>query len=289
MDPAQRIVLIGATGRTGRHVLDRLDRAGARLTAVGRQPARPDWLPPHIGWATADLDDAPALTAALAGADIVVSCAFAGYTRNLLAALPPGPVRLVLMGSVRRYLPVFDGDGQAVAEAEALFAASGRPGVMLHASMIFGMADDRNVSRIIGWARRWPRWLPLPVPLPGGGGRLVQPIHVDDVARAVAAAVERPQADGPPIILAGPQPITYARMVRLCAARAGRWAVPVPIPIAVLAILVRLAGRLGLALPVNLDQLRRSGIDKRFDPGDMIARLAVEPVDFKTGLARMPG
>ncbi len=288
MDPQQRIVLIGATGRTGRRVLEHLDRAGAAVTAVGRQAARPDWLPTHVGWATADLDDAPALATALADADIVVSCAFAGFTANLLTALPARPVRLVLMGSVRRYLPVFDGDGRTVAEAEALFAASGRAGVMLHASMIFGMPDDRNVSRILGWARRWPRWLPLPVPLPGGGGRLVQPIHVDDVARAVVAAIERPEADGPPIVLAGPRPITYARMVRLCAAHAGRWAVPLPIPLGALALLLKLATRLGLKLPLSLEQLRRSTVDKQFDPADMIRRLAVEPMDFQAGLARTP-
>src|SRR3546814_3666916 len=67
------------------------------------------------------------------------------------------------------------------------------------------------------------------LPLPGGGRNLVQPILVDDLASAVAAAV---RAVDPPrsIVLAGPEPMTYAEMVKACAGAVGRRARVVPAP-----------------------------------------------------------
>src|SRR5262249_58219476 len=74
----------------------------------------------------------------LAAVDVAVSCAHAKSTDAILGAVADTPTRLVLMGSVRRYLAIPDRDGAEIAEAERRFYASGRPGVMLHASMIFG-------------------------------------------------------------------------------------------------------------------------------------------------------
>src|SRR3546814_17296811 len=75
-------------------------------------------------------------------------------------------------------------------------------------SDLYGSGRDRNVGRLLDLAARWPRALPMILPLPGGGRNLVQPILVDDLASAVAAAV---RAVDPPrsIVLAGPVPITY--------------------------------------------------------------------------------
>jgi nucleoside-diphosphate-sugar epimerase len=193
----------------------------------------------------------------------------------------------VLMGSVRRYLPIPDRDGAEIAEGERLFQASGQPGVMLHASMIFGAPDDGNVSRILGLLARWPTGLPIVLPLPDGGRRLVQPIFIDDVAAAVVAAVERPASDGPPLVLAGPVPIPYRRMVEQCAAARGRRARVVAVPLGLLVALAATAARCGIALPLDAAELRRAGEDKAFDVAPMIERLGVRPIDFATGLARM--
>src|SRR3546814_12602351 len=78
----------------------------------------------------------------------------------------------------------------------------------------------RNVGRLLDLAARWPRALPMILPLPGGGRNPVQPILVDDLASAVAAAV---RAVDPPrsIVLAGPEPMTYAAMVKACSGAVG--------------------------------------------------------------------
>ena len=55
---------------------------------------------------------------------------------------------------------------------------------MLHPTMIYGAQGEDNVQRLAALLRRLPF-----VPLPGGGRALVQPIHQDDVTRAIRAAL----------------------------------------------------------------------------------------------------
>jgi len=285
------VAVIGATGRTGRRVVARLCDGGHAVTALGLTEAKLGLLDGRADAHAIDLggdgETRARLATLLAPAEVVVSCAHARFTGAVLAALPARGPRLVLMGSVRRYLPIPDRDGAEIAAGERAFDASGRPGVMLHASMIFGTADDGNVSRVLRLLSRWPAAMPIVLPLPAGGRRLVQPIFIDDVAAAVVAAVERPASDGPPLVLAGPTPIAYRQMIEQCAAALGRRARIVAVPIGALVALAAAAARCGIKLPLDAAELRRAGQDKAFDIAPMIARLGVHPVDFATGLARM--
>ncbi len=124
----------------------------------GRRPARP-----------------AALAAALAGAGRVASTAHARHAPAVLAAAPPD-ARFVFLGSTRKFTRWPDAHGNGVLAGERRCCASGRPGVMLHPTMIYGAEGEDNVQRLAALLRRLPV-----VPLPGGGRALVQPIHQDDV------------------------------------------------------------------------------------------------------------
>jgi putative NADH-flavin reductase len=68
-----RITVFGATGRTGRHVVEQALDAGHQVTAVVRDPARLP-VPPRAGLtvATASLEDRAAVLRAVTDADAVV-------------------------------------------------------------------------------------------------------------------------------------------------------------------------------------------------------------------------
>lgn len=282
-----RVAVIGATGRTGRRVVAALCGRGHTVVALGHSAGKLGGLDPRAAGLAVDLSVPDGrLPQRLAGADVVASCAHAKFTDAILDAAPPA-ARLVLMGSVRRYLTIPDRDGIQIGEAEGRLLGSGRAGVMLHASMIFGAPDDGNVARVLGVLGRWPARLPIVLPLPDGGRRLVQPILIDDVVAAVVAAVERPASAGPPIVLAGAAPLPYRDMIRLCAAALGRRARVLPVPGVLLRGAASLAAAVGVRLPLNAAELRRAGEDKRFDTAPMIARLGVTPLDFPTALARV--
>lgn len=280
-----KLGVLGATGKTGRYLVARLCEDGHDVVAVGRDTARLAALDSRAARRIADLEAPETVAAALAGAERVVSLAHARYTAAVLTGLPEGCERVVLTGSIRRFSRLDDPAADAVRAGEAAFAASGRPGVMLHPSMIYGAPEDRNVNRLLRLIRRWPRWLPLVLPLPGGGRHLVQPVHVDDMIAALVAALTRREAPGPPIVVAGPEPISYAAMARACAAALGRRAFILPLPLPILIATAGLLTRLGRRAPFDAAELRRATEDKRFDVADMEGRLGVRPRGFEAGLA----
>ena len=280
-----RVALLGATSKTGRHVVASLCARGHAVRALGRDAARLETLDPRAERRVADLGQKETLAAALGGVDVVASLAHARHIPDLLRALPtPGP-RLVLTGSVRIFTRLPDKAADAVRAGMAAFERSGRPGVVLLPSMIFGAPEERNVNRLIAFFRRLPPGLPIPIPLPDGGRHLVQPVYFEDMVAAFVAAIERPEADGPPIVVAGTRPIAYAEMVRTVAQALGRRAIVVNFPISALATAVSAIARLGVPLPFSADEIRRAGEDKRFDVTPLHTRLGVTPRSFADGLA----
>ncbi|MBI1776128.1 MAG: SDR family oxidoreductase [Proteobacteria bacterium] len=273
-----RIAVCGATGRTGRRLIAHLLATGRDAVAVGRAPARLERIPATIPRRLADMDDRAALRAALADADVVVSCAPAKTVPNLIQALPAGLKRLVVMGSTRRFTRFADSFAAEVIAAEAALGASGLPYVMLHPTLIYGTGEDASLQRVVAYLRRIPV-----LPLPGGGG-LVQPIHVEDVVRALEAAmlVADPPRNG--MVIAGPTPMTYASMIRELARARGLKAIIVNIPLAPLLLLARLTALLPGLPTIRPEEVRRIVEDKSFDITEMRERLGVVPMSFAEGL-----
>nr|WP_198373187.1 NADH-ubiquinone oxidoreductase [Roseomonas rosulenta] len=228
----------------------------------------------------ADLRDPEALRRALAGATRIVSTAHARWAPALLAAAAPD-ASFVLMGSTRRFSRWPDAHGDGVRAGEAAFLASGRTGVMLHPTMIYGAQGEDNVRRLAALVARLPF-----APLPGGGRALVQPIHQDDVTRCLLAALRQAWREAGTIVIAGPAPLPYRDFLRAVAAAAGLRAPPIlPIPALPLRLLAPLT-RLIPGLPrVTADEIRRLTEDKDFDIGPMRRILGVEPIGLEQGLA----
>jgi nucleoside-diphosphate-sugar epimerase len=274
------IALIGASGRSGAALARALAAAGIAFVPVVRDAAK--WaalgLPGEAR--IADLRDTAALRAALAGAARIVSTAHARWTPAVLAAAE-AEACFVLMGSTRRYSRWPDAHGDGVRAGEAAFLASGRRGVMLHPTMIYGAEGEDNVRRLAALIAR------LPVaPLPGGGRALVQPIHQDDVTRCLMAALQRDWAEATSLVIAGPAPMPYRDFLAAVARAAGLSVPPIlPVPALPLRLLAPLT-RLIPGLPrIGADEIRRLTEDKAFDIGPMRAQLGIEPIPLAEGLA----
>ncbi len=278
--------VIGASGKSGAALVRALLARRIAVVPVARDAGR--WRAagiaahPLLGaLRLADLTDPVALRAALADASRAVCTAHARNTTALLAAAPPG-ARLVLLGSTRRFTRWLDAHGEGVLHGETALLNSGRSGVMLHPTMIYGAQGENNVRRLAALIRRLPV-----LPLPGGGSALVQPIHQDDVTACIVAAL---QVDwpGPHVLtIAGPSPLPYADFVRAVAA-AAKLARPrvMTLPAGLLMALAPLAARVPGLPSVSPDEIRRLGEDKAFDITQMTAILGVKPISLTEGLAR---
>lgn len=275
------VAVIGAAGRSGATLCRALLAAGRQIRPVVRDLGR--WR--ALGLAgearLADLRDPRAMARALEGAAAVVNCAHARHTPAVLAAAPPA-ARLVLLGSTRRFSRWPDEHGDGVRQGEAAFLASGRRGVMLHPTMIYGAAGEDNVQRLAALLRRLPF-----APLPGGGRALVQPIHQDDLTRCILAALEVDWQGPEALVVAGPEPLPYRDFVAAVARAAG---LPPPRILPLPAALLRAASPLTRIIPglprIRPDELRRLLEDKAFDVAPMRERLGVVGMPLDQGLAR---
>jgi nucleoside-diphosphate-sugar epimerase len=210
----RRIIVTGAGGFVGRHLVDRLVGAAALVTGIGRGAQPADW-PSGARWLRADLAE-PALYAfALAEADCVVHLAavtgkasradfFRGnvdVTNTLLAACRAAGVRrFVFVSSIaagfanRRHYHYAD----SKIAAEALVRASPLTSLIVRPTMILGPGSpiEQSLARL---AR-------LPVsPIFGNGRRLVEPVDVEDVADALAGLAQAPEIKPGTIELGGPE------------------------------------------------------------------------------------
>ena len=270
--------VVGASGRSGAALCRSMLADGLAWVPVVR--SAPRWAATGLPGVprVADLEDA-SLLAALRDARLVVSCSHARHIPAILAAAPQGE-RFVFLGSTRRFTRWPDAHGLGVQAGEAALRASGRAGVILHPTMVYGAAGEDNVQRLAALLRR----LPL-VPLPDGGRALVQPIHQSDVTRSLRAAMAVAWNGPEAVVVAGPAPLPYAQFVRAVAAAAGlRPPRIVLVPAGLLqavAPLMRLPG-----LPrIGADEIRRLGEDKAFAIDGMRRMLGIEPIALATGLA----
>jgi putative NADH-flavin reductase len=125
------IAVLGATGATGRHVVDRARRSGHDVVAVVRRPGA---LPPATGvqevvWR--DLADVDTLTAAVRGVDAVISA---------LGGADAGPTT-VCTDAMRSLIPAM-----ATAGTDRLIAVSAHGVLETHDASLYSRAVWRGVG-----------------------------------------------------------------------------------------------------------------------------------------------
>ena len=278
---ADRVHIIGASGRSGIALSRSLSADNVSLVPVVRDPAKWRLAGIAVPARLADLTDAARLRDALRDATHIVSCAHARHTAAVLAAAP-SDARFVFLGSTRKFTRWPDAHGNGVLAGEAAFVTSGRSGMMLHPTMIYGAQGEDNVQRLAAMLRR----LPI-VPLPGGGSALVQPIHQDDVTRAIRAALDRAWQGPNTLVIAGPAPLPYADFVRAVARASGRRQPRiVALPAGGLMTIAGILRYIPLLPGIDPAEVRRLLEDKSFDVQPMIETLGFTPISLQDGLAR---
>ena len=281
--PVGLAVVTGATGFVGPAVVRALRARlpNLALRCVVRATSRTDVIRlPGVTWAVADLRDPEALLAAFAGAKTLVNVASLGFdwTENVVRTAQQAAIRRAVFLGTTAILTRVPASSKAVrVRGEELVRESGLDWTILRPTMIYGTPGDRNVARLIRFMARWPI-----VPLVARHA-LQQPVHVEDVASAVAAVIDRPGTIGRTYNISGPEPLALETLAREVAAALGRRRLFVPVPLGPVAAAVGLWSRFARP-PITVEQVRRAEEDKNFDYADAARDFGFSPRDFKTGV-----
>jgi uncharacterized protein YbjT (DUF2867 family) len=146
------------------------------------------------------------------------------------------------------------GEGEIAVRAAFGGAALIRPAVM------FG-ADDAFLTTILDLTRRLPVY-----PVFGRGDTRLQPAYVEDVAEAVARALQWTERHAATFECAGPRVYTYEELIRTIARAAGLKCTLMPMPFAAWHALAFLAEMLP-SPPITRNQVELMEIDTVASPG----------------------
>lgn len=282
------VVVTGGSGFLGQSVLPRLTahshevRALAR-TQIAARTVQATGATPVFG----DLDDQPSLVEAFTGADTLVNLASLGFghaTAIVEAAEKAGVCRTVFISTTAIFTTLPATSKQVRIDAEDRIRNSALAWTIVRPTMIYGLPGDRNMERLLRFLCRTPVF-----PLPDGGSRLQQPVHVEDLADAVVATTERPATAFHTYDLAGPTPLTFRHLVLDAATAVGRRPLLISVPlrpaIQALSLYERISRRPGL----KTEQLERLAEDKSFDITSAREDLDFEPRPFAAAIRAEAG
>lgn len=229
-----RIVLLGATGFVGRHLLPVLSRRGHECRVASRDPARCRELRliPGVTLWPAPVLKPEHLEPMLQGADAAVNLVGilnergrngsgfhqvqVGTVENLVEACKAAGVKRVVQisalnaGKGKSHYLKSKGEAEAVLRSSEAIQAT-----LLQPSVIFGIGDS-FFNRFAALLRLTPV-LPLACP-----GSRMQPVWVGDVTAAVAESLDHPETIGKTLELGGPKVYTLKHLVQWTARTMGR-------------------------------------------------------------------
>jgi NADH dehydrogenase len=262
------VTVIGATGFLGRHTVRALAKAGWRIKAASRHPARGFFLRPlgsvgQIELVKCDVTDADSVGAAIRGSDAAVNLTgilfergqsfedvqAAGAANVAEAAAAAGISALVhvsAIGADRHSDSVY---ARTKAEGEEAIRRNFPGAVILRPSIVFG-PEDSFFNKFAGMARYFPA-----LPLIGGGKTRFQPVFVGNVAAAIVAGLDNPAARGRTFELGGPGVYSFKELMEITVRQTGRERALIPLPF-------RLAGIMAAFLQLlpgsvlTMDQVR---------------------------------
>jgi uncharacterized protein YbjT (DUF2867 family) len=288
------VVVFGGTGFLGRRIVRRLRTQPFTVRAASRNPQRvSDQLRASdagLEPVAADIHDERSVAASVAGARAVVNAVslyverraetfqsvhVAGAERLARLARAAGVERLIHIsgigadpGSSSAYIRS-RGHGEQVVRRAFPEATLIRPCVM------FG-PDDAFVTTILALLRRLPVY-----PMFGRGETRLQPVHVEDVAEAVARVIGREDSRGATFECGGPRVFSYDELIATIARAAQLQVRRYPVSFAVWRGLARLAE----ALPrpaLTRNQVELMQVDTVVSPhARSLADLGIQPSDIE--------
>jgi len=260
-----KIFIAGGTGFVGAHLVTALRERGHQLRLLVH--ARDAGMAGALEQVEGDVTRLESFSAALSGCDAVINLVgiirefpsrgitferlHVQATANMLVATRQAGIRRYLQMSAlgtrpnavsRYHLTKF--------RAEELVRSSGLDATILRPSLIYGPKDA-----FISMLARQLRLTPI-MPVIGSGSYRLQPIHVADVVRCFALALEMPETIGGCYELCGKDRLTYLELLDVIASALGRSAPLKPrLPLGVMKLIIPVMQQLP-QFPITMDQLQ---------------------------------
>ncbi|MDQ6648137.1 MAG: NAD(P)-dependent oxidoreductase, partial [Pseudomonadota bacterium] len=223
------VLVIGGSSQIGHFLLPRLLASGEPVLALSRH-SRPACA--GIEWVRGALPDAmpnlPSLSAIISFGPLL---SFADWLRQIPLGDAPRVIATSSMSAESKRessVPAERDISRQLRDGEAALAAAcashGCAWTVLRPTLVYGAGMDKSLTPI---ARRATRMRLFPLPSARG---LRQPVHADDIALAVIAALERPASSGRIVPIGGGERLLAGEMFARVRRSLATPTLPLPLP-----------------------------------------------------------
>ena len=260
------VLVTGATGFLGRHVVQQLLETNHEVRVMVRTPGSESALhTPPTDVCYGNVTDPDALAEACRGISEVIHlvAVIRGGPRQFEAINRQGTANVVAAareaGSVRRFVHLSAVGAANVPRLRYLHSKwqgeqevvnGGLPYTIIRPSLIFGPGDEftNAIAALV-------RSLPI-TPVIGSGNNRLQPIHVEDVARCVALSLSGNIRGNRTVEIGGPEQLSYNEIIRVVARVMGRRRLLVNVPLWKMRLPIALMEMLTPRAPINRAMLQ---------------------------------
>lgn len=169
----------------------------------------------------------------------------------------------------------------AAGEGELAVRAAFRNAIVIRPAVMFGR-DDAFLNTLVQLLKRFPAY-----PLFGRGQTRLQPVHVEDVAEAIARALLPGAACPATYEFGGPRVFTYEELLRAVADRLGKRPALFSVPFTAWHGLAWIAERLPVS-PLSRSQVELMEMDTVASPGlPGLEALGIAPTPMEAALEQI--
>lgn len=282
-----RILLTGATGFIGKHLLKELLK-NHKVVAIARNPLSMG--SSNLKVIYGNLLDKKIIEDSMKNIDIVIHLAASldqsdknieeinvTLTKTLIEEAKKAKIKKFIFFSTEKVPHSYCNDSYTISKRKAeTIVTAFKNHLILRPSLVYGPGDTKYISILLSIIRKHPI-----VPIIGTGNQLLQPIFVKDLVKAVVNGIKN-NIKGT-YLLAGPEPISYNNIVQTLINELGLRRITIHIPILIIKPLIFIAEILLKNPPLRISHLEVLKYDKIYTMSSTLKLFKYVPTRFKEG------
>ncbi len=290
-----KILVTGATGFIGSHLVHELVRSGHKVAVLARKNSSVEHLN-NLGVDVryGDVTDLLSVIEACKGVDTVIHLAAITSSegtdyeesflvnvvgsQNVIDACKINQVsRIIYMGTQSDNPGAY---ARTKRKVEELFRDSGLNVTIIKPSLVYGPGDKGLFSSMAKFIKKFPV-----IPIVGSGKYPMKPIYVGDVTKAITSCLERSDLKTV-YFLSGPEEITYSQWMDAIAKAMGLKRIKLRIPYFLIFLGVRFVSMFFKKFPVTVDTLKGLVNPRTYDSRQAEDDLGFMPLTLQEGLKK---